>query len=289
MTKPSGHLAIIVVSYKDKNLFNFVSNLDANTTVQHSIEIFDQNPVKRENEFSGVQHYSYEHLIWDAISGPVKHKIDKVNRRMENADYICIITPDSVVNPGWDTELINFIDSKPAIVSGVGKVKIGFKNRFELEAISQPFNEFSMSQFGNKNFIFGKSEAFKKIRMPDFLKYRGEDEYWALAFMSHGYDIYSAPDRIYTDVKNRTIENTYHTFSFEHNYNILVDILHKIDVNKYNLSENAVDRFLEFHGLKPEDILRLPYENNDVAYDPYDLKMHDMDARRFIAGTQAVY
>lgn len=289
MTKPSGHLAIIVVSYKDKNLFNFVSNLDANTVVEHSIEIFDQNPIKRASEFESVQHYSYEHLIWDAISGPVKHKIDKVNNRMNNTDYICIITPDSIVEPGWDVELINFVNSRPAVVSGVGQTKVIFKNRFELETVSNEFNEFSLSQFANKNFIFATSEAFRKIRMPDFLKYRGEDEYWALAFMSHGYDIYSAPNRIYKDIKNRTIENTYHTFSLEHNYNILVDILHKKDVEKYNLSQQAVDKFLEFHGLKPEDILKLPYENNDVAYDPYDLKMHDVDARRFIAGTQAVY
>jgi hypothetical protein len=125
--------------------------------------------------------------------------------------------------------------------------------------------------------------------MPDFLKYAGEDEYWTLSFMSQGYDIYSVPTHIYRDTLYRSIENTYHTFSAEHNYNIVVDLMHKIGLDDYKISESAVDNFFEFHNIDPSSIKRLPYATNDVSYNPYNLQMHDVDARRFIAGTKAVY
>jgi hypothetical protein len=286
----STNLTIVVVSYKDKNLFDFVNNLDKNTISDHSIEVFEQHPVDHYKDFWEIPKCSYEHKIWDDIAGLTVKKISKIEPRLDSSTHICIITPDSVLSYGWDKELLEFMNSNDnVVISGGGLISVTHKDLFSLEAKYVPSKHFSKTNFINKNFIFAKSEAFNNIVMPNFLKYYGEDEYWTLAFMSNGYEIFSCPDNIYVDKMYRSIENTYHTFSSEHNYNVVVDILNKIDNDRYGITDEAIDRFANFHKIDTAKILKLPYQTNDVLYDPYDLKMHDVDARRFIAGTKAVY
>ena len=282
-------LVLVVISYKDKNLFDFVKQLDENTVSEHSIEVFEQHPIDHYKEFWDIPKCAYEHKIWDDIAGPVIKRTEKISKRMDMATHICVLTPDTVLSPGWDLELIRMSNQKRAVFSGNGKAVVSNKDLFSLNVNYLQFNESIKNQFVTKNFIFAESAAFHSIVMPSFLKYAGEDEYWTLAFMSQGYDIYSVPTDIYKDTGYRSIENTYHTFSAEHNYNIVVDLLNKIDIEKYKISDLAVDEFYLFHNIEPGSIKRLPYSTNDVNYDPYDLKMHDVDARRFISGTKAVY
>jgi PKD repeat protein len=141
----------------------------------------------------------------------------------------------------------------------------------------------------DRNFIFAKAEAFSQIRMPDFLKYNGENEYYSLAFISNGYDILSVPRRIYSDNYSRSVENTYHTFSSDHNYNVVVDLMNGINVGKYKVTKAAANQFLYYHNLVSGAIKKLPYATNDVEYDPYNLEMHEIGARKFLSGTKAVY
>lgn len=287
--KNNSHIAILIVAYKDKNLFDFVTRLRKNTVSSHSIEVFDQHPINHEKEFSQISDCSYDHKIWDDIAGPTIKRTEKIHNRMHNADYICVLSPDITLNYGWDLNLISFIKDDNKVVSGSGSISINHNDLFSIKPTYTPSDVFSKTEFADKNFIFAKSETFHDIRMPDFLKYFGEDEYWTLSFISQGYEIYSAPQSIYFDNRYRSVENTYHTFSSEHNYNIVVDILHKINNAEYKISNEAIDYFFRFHDLDPDKIHRLPYQTNDVDYDPYNLAMHDVDARRFIAGTKAVY
>ena len=283
------HISIVVIAYKDKNLADFILSLKKNTRSHHSIEVFDQHPIDHRKEFEGIDECSYVHKIWDDIAGPTIKRTEKISNRMHNATHICIITPDTILSPGWDIELLRLSRSRRAVFSGNGKAVVSNKDIFSLSVNYLPFNESTKNQFVTKNFIFAEAEAFHNIRMPDFLKYAGEDEYWTLSFMSQGYEIYSVPTHVYTDTMYRSIENTYHTFSAEHNYNIVVDLMHKIGLDEYKISASAVDEFFEFHNIDPNSINRLPYATNDVSYNPYNLQMHDVDARRFIAGTKAVY
>jgi hypothetical protein len=286
----NNHIGIIITSYKDKNLADFVKTLKANTITRHSIEVFEQHPIAHHKDFDNViEACSYEHNIWDDIGGPTVKKTAKIAHRMDGVDYICVMTPDTILSPGWDVELINFINNKKVVVSGKGILKLSHINLFSIGAEYHKSETFNKVQFVDHNFIFASSDLFKNIVLPDFLKYYGENEYWTLSFMSQGYEIFSAPESIYKDTKYRSIENTYHTFSSEHNYNIVVDILHKKNIADYKITEESIDEFFRFHVLEPEKIHRLPYQTNDVLYHPYDLKMHEVDARRFISGTKAVY
>jgi hypothetical protein len=283
------HVAILIISYKDKNLPEFVSNLKSITKVHHSIEVFDQHPINHSKEFSEIEECSYDHQKWDDIAGPTIKRTEKIHNRMHNATHICVMTPDAALKPGWDEKLVEIVDNANIIISGNGEVSVSHGDLFSLKAEYKISDKINKTQFVDKNFIFARAEAFQEIRMPDFLKYAGEDEYWTISFMSQGYDIYSASQDIYVDTKYRSVENTYHTFSSEHNYNTVVDLLHKNNIREYKIIEKAVDEFFSFHGLSPDKINKLPYQTNDVNYNPYNLQMHEVDARRFIAGTKAVY
>jgi hypothetical protein len=125
--------------------------------------------------------------------------------------------------------------------------------------------------------------------VPLFLKYYGENEYLSLAFLSVKHDIVSLPQSIYRDKHVRSIENTYSTFSLEHNYNVVVDLLNGVGLDDYGITSLGLSKFLDFHKISIGQIKKLPYCANDVSYDPYKLKMHGVDSRRFLAGTKAVY
>jgi hypothetical protein len=251
--------------------------------------VTDQHPLKHKDEFSSVDMCSYDHVIWDSIDGPAKHRSEKISDAVSYADYICIVSPDISLKYGWDLELIHKIGSERIVLSGSGSISVSNKDIFSLSPTYTESEEYNTTQFIDRNFIFTKSDAFSKIVLPDFLKYDGENEYLSLAMLSAGYDIVSVPSEIYSDSHIRSVENTYHTFSTEHNYNIVVDLLSGLGLTDYGVSEEALSKFLDFHGLELAPVKRLPYSTNDVIYDPYKLKMHGVDARRFIAGTKAVY
>lgn len=282
-------IGIIVVGYKDKNLSGMVRALKEATVSENTVYVVDQHPIKHEKEFEDIENCVYEYLMWDQMDGPAQKRSEKVTENGKNHTHICILSPDVTMSSGWDLELVDILNSKNVVFSGSGTVSVKQKDLFSISASYDPCSEFSTTQMIDRNFIFAKSEAFNKIVMPHFLKYSGENEYLSISFLSAGFDIMSVPSRFYSDSLTRSVENTYHTFSLEHGYNRVVDLFWGQNISKYKCNKNGLDKFLKFHGLELRQIKKLPYINDDVSYEPYGLKMNDLDARRFLAGTKAVY
>ena len=289
MLKMNSLIGIILVGYKEKNLLGAVSKIRQATKSNNIVYVFDQHPIDHAKDFENISGCEYRHRIWDDMHGPAYRRSAMVFDNMNKVTHICIISPDVELADGWDLELMALLDKSPVVFSGAGKVSVNQKDLFSLSLEYSNNNLFNFTQAIDRNFIFAKSDAFKKIVMPDFLKYCGENEYLSVAFLSAGYNIMSIPSSMYLDNGNRTVENTYHTFSLEHNYNIVVDILSGIKLDRFKMNKQGLDKFLEFHGIGLGQIKKLPYNSNDVDYDPYDLKMHKVDARRFISGTKAIY
>lgn len=282
-------ILIVMAGYKEKNFANSVKAIKDATVSDNVVYVFDQHPLDHEKEFKDIPGCEYEHKIWDDILGPAAARWRLVYDNAKNFSHVCIVSPDVALTVGWDTKLMSMLEDEDVIFSGAGKVSVAQKDLFSIEATYSDSKLFNRSQIVDRNFIFGKAEAFDKILVPDFLKYHGENEYLSVSFLSKGYDIISVPSSMYSDSHSRQIENTYHTFSLEHKYNLVIDILHNKNLDRYKLSRQAVNRFMEFHGIDPKSLKRLPYSPDDVSYDPYNLEMHNVDARRFIAGTKAVY
>lgn len=292
MTKQTKSIAVIITGYKEKNLRPLVDLIKANATEHYvHFNIFDQHAIDHREDFSDIEDYcSYEFKVWDSIIGQCPARGRKINDMM-NMDYILVLSPDISLGVGWDKTLVDFCEqNESVIISGAGLPTIERPNLFDLVPKWDHSDDFSQTNLIDRNIIFGNTEAFGKIRYPEFLKYKGEQEYLSIAFLSAGYRIFSMPSSlVVADTQERSIETKYCIWSKEHNYNIVVDIMHGIDLPKYKITQHGVDQFLNSYNLSIDSIKRLPYQTNDVSYDPSTINIHDVDARRFITGLKAIH
>lgn len=289
LTTMQNNIGIMIYGYKAKNLSTMVKKLKEATKSQNTIYVFDQHPIKHEEEFKDIPDCDYQHKFWDDMHGPAYRRAEQVSEYGTGHTHICIISPDITLAPEWDTILIDLLEKKDVVFSGSGKISVSQKDLFSLSPEYSEDKVFNTTQFIDRNFIFAKKETFDKIAMPNFLKYAGENEYLSLTLLSAGYDIMSIPSTLYTDNHARAIENTYHTFSLEHQYNTVVDLLWGKNLAQHRCTKDGLNKFLTFHKLELKQVKRLPYTNDDVAYDPYDLKIHTLDAIKFLSGVKAVY
>lgn len=276
----------ILYAYKSKSLKLVVDTLLENTTSQIRLYVFDQNPIKRSEMFMDSR-IVYEHLFWDAIQSPNEKRGDIIDK--SDADYILHISDDCLVSPAWDEKLIDFIGRKQIVVSGKGNVKLFKKDHFSIGASWEYLSDFSMTNYIDRNFIFSTNEVWNSIVYPYYLKYNGEEEMLSLDFFRSGKDIYCSTKETYKDLGHRVLERSYVPFSIDHNYNKVVETLTSTSSDLDQGFQRTRDDFLSFHNMLPLDIVELPYQTNDVGYNPYGLTFQDIDARKFIANTKAIY
>jgi hypothetical protein len=267
----------VIFSYKNKNLKAVVDNLLNNTKNEIFITVFDKHNLKRDSLFNSSSYENkvkYEHTSWDEIIGPAEYKGNLLNS--SESKYFLIISDDIFVSKNWDVELINFLKDENAIVSGSGKLQLAQKNLFFLKQSRFFTNEYTSSYFIDRNFIFGKTESLKNV-YPIEVKYYGEEEKLSLNLFKKRIKIYSAPSDFYQDLGVRTFENLYTTFSLEHNYNLVIDSL-----------INAPEEFLQLINLNRNNLYRLPYNKDDVSYNPDIFDYQDIDGRKFINITRGI-
>lgn len=276
-------ISAMIYSYKGKNLRGVVDALLANTVSDIDVHVYDQHPLDRKVRFSDTK---YTHIFWDSIKSPCEYKGEFLFNNKD--DYALIISDDIIVGPGWDNKIISFIDNKNIIVSGMGNSKVVQKNNFYYGIESQYSDSFLLSNFIDRNFIFGYKTLWEKFMYPYDLKYNGEDLALSLNIFRQNIDIYSVPSDTYHDLMVRTIESIYTPFSRDHNYNKLINELKTDDSNEHNKFYRTSSQFLDFHGIARSSLNQLPYENNDVLYEPTNLEFQDIDHRKFIQGVNRI-
>ena len=113
----------------------------------------------------------------------------------------------------------------------------------------------------------------------------------SLNIFTAGNNIYCAPSEIFTKVGKPTIEELYAPFSINHNYNEVVELLHHGSNSFIDLRSKvrSVKDFAKFHDIDFLNLKKLPFQTNDVAYDPADMNFNSVDARRFVARTKAIH
>jgi hypothetical protein len=261
----------LIFSYQNKNLKLAVDQLIKNTKNDIFITIFDKHAIDRSYVFS-TQDYKrnveYRHIFWDELIGPAEYKSNWVKRN--TSEHVLFFSDDTLVSKNWDENLLYFLKDKEAIVSGKGNLKLKQINPFFFQQDRDVSSDLTLSNFIDRNFIFGKTEILKNI-YPKEIKHCGEEEFLSLNLFNNKIEIFSGPSNLYEDLGLRTIENSYTTFSIEHNYNLLIE--------KYL---KAPQKFLDFHGIDRNNLNKLPYNSNDVLYNPTSLSYSDLDARKFL-------
>jgi hypothetical protein len=277
-------IEVILYSYKNKNLRTVVDSILNNTIDDVLVHVYDQHPIDRSTLFTDVD---YNHIFWDKIDSPCELKGSLLHQAI--ATHVLLVSDDVVVSPGWDVVTKEFIDNRDIVVSGAGVIGINKVDLFSVKPLYQNTDHFFLSQYAVREFVFASREVWNKFSYPYYLKYNGEQEMLSLNIFRSGVDIYSAPTHLYTDLKLRTIENLYVPFSKDHKYNDVIGELYDRDRDEYMKYPRWKDEFLRVHSLHEAKIKRLPYQNDDVSYKPEQLAFQDIDARKFISKTKAVY
>jgi hypothetical protein len=276
----------ILYSYKSKNLKLVVETLLKNTHSPITVHVLDQNPLDRSSAFEDSR-VVYEHIYWDAIKSPSERKASIIDS--SSSDYILQLSDDCLLEPGWDNKIIEVVGKKDVVVSGIGVAKLVKLDHFSVQASWEKSLDFHITNYIDRNFVFATNEVWNSISYPYYLKYRGEEEMLSLDFFRSGKDIFSSTAGTYKDLKQRVLEKTYLPFSKEHNYNRVVEALTSNGTDRDNGFSRTRDSFLEFHDLLGLDIVNLPYQTNDVDYNPDNLAFQDIDARKFISNVKTIY
>lgn len=281
-------LSIILFSYKNKNLKNIVENLVKNTISQFDIRVIDQNAIDRSDQILPInENIDYHHRQWYDFSGPIFHKNQGLIEG--TGDFLVVVSDDFSPQFGWDKRILAYLKDKSIIISGKGKNVFAQKDPFSLKINNSLSNEFNLTNIIDRNFIFGAPDVLINNKYPVKLKYYGEEEAFSLGLYSKGIDIYSAPSDLYNDLNKRTIENLYTTFSLEHNYNLVIDLLNQ-SIGPFDIGKTrTIIEFLNFHKIDASKLHKLPFPKNDAEYDPDDLEYGKVDGRRFVAGLRAIY
>jgi hypothetical protein len=273
-----------IYSYKNKNLKLIVDNLILKTKNKIFINIFDQNTIDRSELFQ-TENVKYTYVFWDKIESPSEKKGNIINK--SNADYILELSDDCLVFDNWDVELIDFIEKNNCVISGKDSVCLFKDTAFSYGTKFEQSQEIKITNYIVRDFIFSKNSIWKSVQYPYFLKYNGEQEMLSLNFFKAGYDIYCSSSKTYDDLGLKTIDSLYVPYSKDHNYNLVVESLNEPLQNLKNEKRTAKDFFF-FHKITNPKISPLPYDTNDVLYDPYRLEFQDVDARKFIAKVNSI-
>jgi hypothetical protein len=263
-------------------LIKVVENLIANTTNDILVNVYDQHQFDREDSFDKFHNVIYNQVFWDHQDSPTQYKALTISQ--SEADFFLIISDDILVKPGWDSELINFIKDQTVIVSGAGIVKLVQNDIFSFRKEFYEIDEYTVTNVIDRNFIFGKLSSIKSISYPQNIKYFGEEEMVSVLLSCSGHKIYSSPTGFYEDLKLRTVENLYVPFSKEHGYNTFISAIKDHSVGD-------VSSWLEYHGIDPSKIKPLPYQTDDVAYDPSNMiiDVDDIGGKRFTNNLKAIF
>jgi glycosyltransferase involved in cell wall biosynthesis len=264
-------ITIVLYSYKSKNLKNVVSTIVKNSTLPFVIHVIDQNPLIRKDMFKEYDFVRYRHVDWNDQMGEAYYRDLAIKKA--SGDYVLIISDDILLQPNWDLDLINFVNNKNLLVSGSGISKVFHKDKFFLSIASQHSDNFSLSNYIDRNFIFfskktllSKTDLKTQELYPTNVKYYGQEEILSLNLFCRGIEIYSSPSSTYIDLKTRNLENLYSPFSIEHNYNIFVDLIKNATDEVFLNNTNSVLSFLNFHSINLDKIHKIPFQNNDVGY-----------------------
>lgn len=240
-----------------------------------NVTVYDQNPINRKEIFSSYKRVSYNHIFWDWQTSPVVYKAAGVNGF--ESEYTAIISDDVLMKPGWFEAASQIIDSAgpQSMISGFGKTSFFIKDLFTLGVLSEVSAEFNITKVVDPTFIFGKSADLGLIKYPKEIKYFGEAELLSFESFLIKLKIFSMPSSFYENLNQKTLENKYKTFSLYHGYNRIFEVISQ--------------DFWQYLGYEACPIKRLPYNPNDVYYNPNQTQFDQIDGRKFLSGIKAIY
>ncbi len=276
---------VVIYSYKNKMLKEVVENLLEKSSKKNAIylHIFDQHTLTRQDYFDKIENCGYQHILWDSILGPCFYK----NQLLEQSKftYTMFMSDNIFLKDNWDEELINALPNSGSIISIKNKNKLKQDGIFYFKKEEEVVDKFTSSKFVGRDLIFGHTETLRNIGYPSYLKYYGEEEVLSLMYHANNIKVFCCPDNFYKKEGLNNLETLYTVFSKYHNYNQMIKLIKNekndyIDIGLPLMS--PISDFYNINGLDIEKTHPLPFEINDVFYNPTDSEFDGIDSKRFM-------
>lgn len=281
-------VTVVVYTYKGKNLIESLESLYSNASenIEVNCIVYDQHPLNRQEKLSHFPNLKYEHVFWDHQYTPINYK--KKEAALNTSNFFLSMSSDIILKKDWDNELTRFVDSNPDwIVSGQGGTRLIFKDKYMLKNMWDIHTDtFTMSQYFDRNFIFAAAPTIRRVEFPITQKYYGEEEFMSISAIKNSIPIFSCPSDYYEDTKERTLETLMYTpFSTEHMYNNFIEYIN----NPGDDDIIAVEKFFDFHKIDYKKLKKIPYQIDDVLYDPNTLQIVNIGGERYIDSVKTIY
>jgi hypothetical protein len=252
MTNDRNEIVVFLYSYKNKNLYEYVTDLiqkaENKTTIK--IKIYDQNNSMRNSQFNGMHKVEYNFIRWEDYCGPNHYRILSL---LDKSDYFLSLSDNVVLKESWDKDLIA-LASNNKVVSMFGKEKISH-DTFFINVEREYSEEISLSNMVDTDLLFMPSHLGFIFKECDMFKVLGLNEAISIKLNNLKIEILSLPSSTVTKTKEKSpIE--YIPYSKTHNYSKFYDLL----------GQESSKAFCTKIGVSVQNMKRYPYEMNDVLY-----------------------
>lgn len=244
---------VFIYSYSNEHLLKSVRSMVTNCDPRYliNITVFDQSKNHITESFYEKEHshinINYNKVDILSSKSPILYKKEFLEK--SSADYIAFMSDSTTYSVSWNKKIINFLLEFPeAIVSGQGKMSYSKVNGYlEKKYTRGPY--FLKADFIDRDFIFGKSEVIKKISLPSYLVYFGEEEDILLSCIENGIPIYTRPSNTCIIDRNKhditgiysvpIHENKNLPYNIKENYDILIN---RIKNSTHDLSKSYLSK-----------------------------------------------
>lgn len=225
---------VFIYSYSGEHLLQSVRSMCTNFDIRYllNITIFHQSENYIDRELLKIRdsHIKINYNKVD-ISSPVSPIYYKKNfLESSSSDYIAFMGDSTTYSVSWNKKIINFLLEFPeAIVSGQGKMLYSkadgvLKKQYTRGAY------FLKADFIDRDFIFSKSETIKKISLPSYLSYYGEEEDILLSCIENKIPVYTRPSNTCIIDRNKHDVTGMYSVPIHENKNLPYDIKENYDL-----------------------------------------------------------
>lgn len=266
-------IAVCIYGYKSKTLQETVNTLIKNKSNLNMVNvyIFDQHPLNRKDRFVGC---FYKHIFWDSVKSPNLYKNEVLKSCQEL--FFLYIGDGVLLNKNWDVDLMKQEYVFPNSVLSSNYIPKILIDRFKI--IKEKTQSLKNNQIGliDRNFIFAKTKILKQIGFSNIMKYNGDEEDFSCNAFNKNINIYSLSNDFYIDNTQDLNTHPYVPFSLNHGYDYLKTII----------SES--NNFIKYNNISIDNLLSLPFEQNDVMYDTNKSIYNFVGGEKFYTSVQVI-
>jgi hypothetical protein len=275
---------VFVYGFKSKGLPESVKTILQNQSGQNdiSVTVYDQTNLDRNEKFDGVE---YIHLQWDEMISKFKYLKDKLS--VCDKDYFLYIDGEVFLEKNWDLELVMGHGGRDIVISGNNAVEFDQSDyKFYTSYNHHEINTTTRTNWIDKNFIFMSTERFKSMPNLSLLKHYGIEEIYSLFCSLNNVEIYALATAWYR-TNGSIFDNDFIPFSPTSNYNLVIQTLKSLPNRLFPIPVN-VGVLSNLVGYDFQRLSPLPFERNDIEYDPV-MNLDAMASERFHGSGKSMY